>query len=141
MGMAKATQWPSLLCIPLLIHVLRRQACERHAAEPLYTPRACNSYPSLALTDFPPYRILSQMMKSPSLTPMTPYCPSDTCSKADAFRNYEEVAAELLLDVRQGGVALGSNKITKSGSQRSEHIMQFCCGRCTRCAGAAVRMT
>ena len=68
-----------------------------------------------ALTDFPPYRILSQMMKCTSLTPMTPYGPSKTCTKDDAFRNYEEVAAELLLDVRQGGVALGSNKITKSG--------------------------
>ena len=76
------------------------------------------------------------MMKSPSLTSMTPYCPSTTCTKDDAFRNYEEVAAELLLDVRQGGVALGSNKITKTGSHafrthnaillRPLHALRWC---------------
>ena len=139
--MAVAGRSSGPLRIPLLIHVLHRQACKWHAAESLYTPRAGNSYPLLSL-----YRLPS-VLKSPTNDAVSESHENDsTLPIKDLYRGccipeYEENAAYSLFNVPLGGGFPDSNSITKAGIHTSHTHTDFWCGRFTRCAGAAVRMT
>ena len=73
----------------------------------------------LAPTGSRRYDLPLQMVQSPTLTSVIPSRPSETCSKDDAFRDYEDISADLLLDVQQGEGAPDTNSITESGDHMS----------------------